>query len=114
MRRPILNKIARLAGVGCALLLPILALGDTAPLQSDAYINPGNGSNFGGLPGINAGGVAGSQGLLLFDVSGIPAGSAIASATLRFYVNSASVTGALDGFAGTGPWSEAHVTGQSR
>ncbi len=113
MRNPKLNKIARLAGVGCALLLPILALGDTAPLQSDAYINPGNGSNFGGLPGINVGGVAGSQGLLLFDVSGIPAGSAIASATLRFYVNSASVIGGVDVFAASAPWSESTVTGNS-
>jgi Collagen triple helix repeat (20 copies) len=113
MRIPTFSKIVRLIGVVSALLLPAFALGDTARLDGDSYINPGTGSNFGGLPGITVGGAAGSQGLLLFDVSGIPAGSPIASAKLRFYVNNVSAPGAIDVFTASMGWSESTVSGTS-
>ena len=50
MRKPTFTKFFRLVGVSCLLLLPILAWADTAPLVGDAHINPGDASNFGGLP----------------------------------------------------------------
>lgn len=113
MRIRIFNKIVRLIGVGGAFLLPVLAWGEAARLGGDSYITPGNGSNFGVLPGINVGGASGSQGLLLFDVSGIPANSTIAWARLRFYVNSVTVAGGVDVFTANTTWSESSVTGFS-
>ncbi len=112
MRKPTFTKLFRLVGVGCALLLPILVWADTAPLVGDAYINPGDGSNYGGLPVINVGG-AGSQGLLLFDVSGIPVGSGVTYARLRFYVDSVVTAGAVDLYTASSAWSEASVSGTS-
>jgi len=112
MRKQTFTKFFRLVGVGSALLLPTLVWADTAPLVGDTYINPGIASNFGGLPAINVGGT-GSQGLLLFDVTGIPAGNTITFARLRFYVNTAAPTGAVDLYTASAPWTESTVTGTS-
>jgi hypothetical protein len=113
MRKRTFGKIVRLIGVGGALFLQTLAWGEAARLDGDSYINPGNGSNFGVLPGINVGGAAGSQGLLLFDVSGIPVGSTIAWARLKFYVDNVTGTGGMDVFTASTSWSESTVTGTS-
>lgn len=112
MRKPTHTKFFRLVGVSCALLLPTLVSADTAPLVGDTYINPGVGSNFGGLPAINVGGT-GSQGLLSFDVTGIPGGSTVTWARLRFYVNSVTTSGSVDLYAASAAWSESTVTGTS-
>jgi len=109
MRKPIYKKILRFVGAGCALLLPILAWADTAPLTGDTHITVGNGSNFGSLPAVNVAGA--TQGLLMFDVTGIPVGSTVTFARLRFYVNTVTTSGAFDLSAANNPWSEATVTG---
>ena len=106
------NQIIKLLAASSALLVPMLAWGQAAPLAGDAYITPGIGSNFGALPSISVGG-SGSQGLLLFDLGSIPASSPIAWARLRFYVNNVSATGAADLFTAGSSWTESTITGTS-
>jgi hypothetical protein len=104
----------QLAAIGCALLLPMMLLAETAPLVGDAHINPGNGLNFGALPTVNVGGASGSQGLLLFDLSHVSGtGAALAWARLRVYVNTVTVAGAVDLSAANAPWAESSVSGTS-
>ena len=111
MKRTIFSRTVRLAVVGCALLLPILSRADTAPLTGDAFIDPGNGTNFGNLPNIDIGGGPNAQGLLMFDLSAIPSGSTVSWARLKFYVDTVTTGGAVKVYAGTAPWTEANVTG---
>ncbi len=104
----------QLAAIGCALLLPGMLSAETAPLVADAHINPGSGLNFGVAPALNLGGAGGSQALLRFDLGNVSgAGSALASATLRVYVNSVSVAGTVDLSAANIAWTESSVSGTS-
>src|SRR5215475_12784342 len=108
------SNFVRLAGIGCALLLPLLLPAETAPLVGDTHINPGSGLNFGALPTVNLGGANGSQGLLQFDLGHVSGtGSTLAWARLRIYVNSVSVPGGLDISAGNNTWAESSVSGTS-
>ena len=83
MKTLLLSRVTRMAGAGLALLLPALALADTAKLAGDAYVNTGDGSNYGGLPAVNVGGATNSSGLLLFDLSTLPSTTGVAWARLR-------------------------------
>jgi collagen triple helix repeat protein len=108
------SNAIRCAVSGIALLVPALMLANTAPLTGDTYINPGSAGNFGALPGINLGGAAGAEGLLLFDLTKLPAGATgnqVVSATLRVFVNKVTFSGAIDLFAANAPWTEATVNG---
>src|SRR5262245_34972866 len=113
MRISTFSNTTRLIGLGTLLLLPASAWADGVRLDGDCYINPGNASNFGGLPGIVVGGATGALGLLLFDVTAIPPGSVVAWARLRVYVNNVTAAGAVDLFTASAPWSEYTVTGIS-
>jgi hypothetical protein len=113
MKKPVFSRVIRLAAIGLALLLPILAWADTARLAGDAYINPGDGTNYGGLPTVNVGGAADSSGLLLFDLSTLPSTSGVAWARLRVYVDKVNTAGTLDLGAASASWVEASVNGTS-
>jgi hypothetical protein len=111
MRRQNFANAFRIAIAGCALLLPLMGYADTAPLAGDAHITVGNGSNFGALPTVNIGGVTNSQGLFRFDLTTLPAGGTVVSATLRVFVNKVTTGGGIDVSAATAPWSESSVNG---
>ena len=112
MKRAINIRVTRLALAGCALLLSNLAWADTAPLTGDSYINAGDANVYGALPGINIGGATNSQGLLLFDLSKLPAGvngNSVTSAKLRFFVNKVTTSGSINISAANAVWSESTV-----
>lgn len=113
MKKPAFSRIIRMAAAGLALLLPFLSWADTAKLAGDAYINPGDGTNYGGLPTVNVGGAIASSGLLLFDLSTLPSTSGVAWARLRVYVDKVNTAGTLDLGAASASWAEASVNGTS-
>lgn len=113
MKKHVFSRITRLAAAGVALLLPVFSWADAAKLAGDAYINPGDATNYGGLPTVNVGGTAASSGLLLFDLSTLPSTSGVAWARLRVYVDKVSTGGTLDLGAASGSWAEASVSGTS-
>ena len=113
MKKPVFSKIVRLAAAGLALLLPALVWADTAKLAGDTSINPGDGTNYGSLPTVNVGGATTSSGLLVFDLSTLPATSGVAWARLRVYVDKVTTGGTLDLGTANASWAEAAVTGNS-
>ena len=113
MKTLLLSRVTRMAGAGLALLLPALALADTAKLAGDAYVNAGDGSNYGGLTAVNVGGATDSSGLLLYDLSTLPSTTGVAWARLRVYVDKVSTGGTLDLGAASASWAEAAVNGTS-
>jgi hypothetical protein len=94
------------------LLTPWAALAASGYLVGDAHVSSANQNmNFGTLPTVNVGGQY--QGLVRFDLSGLPVGvtaSNIARATLVMYVNRVTTPGAVDIAEAQGAWSEAAVT----
>ena len=112
MKKPVFSKVVRLAA-GLALLLPALVWADTAKLAGDTSINPGDGTNYGSLPTVNVGGATSSSGLLIFDLSTLPATSGVAWARLRVYVDKVTTGGTLDLGTANASWAEAAVTGNS-
>ncbi len=113
MKKPVFSKIIRLAAAGLTLLLPALVSADTAKLAGDTSINPGDGTNYGSLPTVNVGGATSSSGLLVFDLSTLPATSGVAWARLRVYVDKVTTGGTLDLGTPNASWAEAAVTGNS-
>jgi hypothetical protein len=111
MRRKTFANAIRIASAGCALLLPLMAYADTAPLVGDAHITIGSSSNFGALPTINVGGATNSPGLFLFDLTNIPSGGTVVSATLRMFVNKVTTGGGIDISTANAPWTESSVNG---
>jgi len=107
------STFVRRAALAGAILFPVLAFADTAPLAADAYINSGSASNYGGAPAVNVGGAAGSQGLFLFNLSGFSAGSTVAWARLHFYVNQVPSGGAVDLYTANATWTESTANGVS-
>src|SRR5689334_22789119 len=75
VKRSNYSRLVRLAiaAAGCALLLPLSAWADTVPLTGDSYINAGDSNPYGSSPAINIGPT--SQGLILFDLNKLPAGT---------------------------------------
>ncbi len=110
MKKVILSTAIRPVALGCLLLLPTLSWADSAPLAADAFINPGDASNYGVLPTINVGGAANSQGLLQFNLGSL-AGGTVAWARLHVYVNSVTTPGAVDLGTASASWSETSVNG---
>lgn len=101
-------------GIGCLALAQVALQADEVPLTGDAFFNPGSGTNFGATPAVNVGGVPGSEGLLQFDLTKLPAGttaSQISMATLRLFVTRVGAPGSVDIFAAGSAWSEPAVTG---
>ena len=80
--------------------------------SNDAMIsNPPKAQNYGNHPLLRVGG--NDESLLSFDLSSIPAGSTVDSATLRLYVNGSAGDGPVNIHAATAAWSEGTVTYQS-
>jgi hypothetical protein len=124
VKRPTLPMKATMATIAAAVLFPAMfsamfsarAWADTAPLVGDASIIPGNAANFGAAPLVAVGGNTSSQGLLLFDLSKLPAGttgSRVSRATLRLYVNTVVSSGGFDLAPANASWSEGSVSGTS-
>jgi hypothetical protein len=114
VKRAINFRVTRLALAGCALLLPNLAWADTAPLIGDAYINAGDSNPYGALQAVNIGGAPNSQGLLLFDLTKLPAGvtgNSVTSARLRFFIGRVTTPGGINIAAANAVWSESTVNG---
>ena len=83
-----------------------------APLAADAHLNSGQPDiNFGANASINVGG--GSTGLMRFDLSTLPAGTAaseVVKATLVLYVNRVNTPGSIELQTVNSAWSESTVT----
>jgi len=80
--------------------------------SGDAMIsNPPKNNNYGAHPLLRVGGK--DESLLSFDLSSIPEGSTVDSATLRLYVNGSAGNNPVNIHAATSAWSEATVTYQS-
>jgi hypothetical protein len=112
----ILARKGFLCGIGVLGLIQAAAWAQTSPLVGDGFIQPGSGTNFGGTPTVNVGGVNGFQGLLQFDLTTLPPGTtaaSVSSAYLKLYVNKIGAAGAITVNVATNPWSEGTVTGLS-
>src|SRR5262249_20658159 len=112
----ILARKGFLWGIGVLGLIQAAAWAQTSPLVGDGFIQPGSGTNFGGTPTVNVGGVNGFQGLLQFDLTILPPGTtaaSVSSAYLKLYVNKIGTAGAITVNVATNPWSEGTVTGLS-
>jgi hypothetical protein len=102
--------------LGAAAMLQWTAWAQTAPLVGDTFINPGSVANYGSLVNVEVGGPNGFQGLFLFDLTELPAGTTAASvsgASLRVFANKVATAGAINVSAPTAPWTESTVNGFS-
>jgi hypothetical protein len=82
------------------------------PSSIDAYVRSGNGTNYGTDTTMDVRARATyRRGLVQFDLSGIPAGSTINSATLELYASTAGTSGNIDVHMITGTWTETGVSG---
>ena len=118
-------RISILLGSLCLILLsqPVRGLGATASLTlaEDTFINSGDPGNNAGATGWFDAGTDGTggvrRGLLRFDLSGIPAGSTITSATVQLTVvkvpASSPVNSTFDLFRLLASWNEGTKTGNS-
>jgi hypothetical protein len=101
-------------GIGALACFQAAVWSQSVPLVGDAYIQPGSGINVGGTVTVNVGGVTGFQGLFLFDLSKLPAGTTagnVSSASLRLFVNKVGTAGAINVYTATASWSESTVNG---
>ena len=105
-----------LFGIGAAALLQASGWAQSVPLFGDTMVLPGGGVNYGSLVNVNVGGVNHFQGLWLFDLTKLPAGTTaanVSSASLRLFVNKIGAAGSINVNVATATWSESTVTGQS-
>ncbi len=96
-------------------ILPAAALAQTVPLTQDAYVVPGNATNFGMTPTLLVGGV-GAEALVQFDLTALPAaitGSNVAKATLTLFVDSVDAAGTVNISVANGSWTEDGVNGNN-
>ena len=103
-----------LCGIALLALSQAAAWAQSAPLIGDAFFNPGLANNFGATVNLNVGGVAGSQGLVQFDLGKLPPGtigSSVMVATLRLFVNKISTPGTINIYAAASSWAESTVNG---
>jgi hypothetical protein len=97
-----------------ALFVAQAAFAQVAPIVGDTYFAPGNASAFGTAITINVGGPTNYDGLVQFDLSGLPpgtTGASVRSASLRLFVSKVGAPGGFDLFATNGPWTEATASG---
>src|SRR3984957_18409635 len=111
MNNPIRFAIAALA------LAPIAGFAQTLAPSQDAYVVPGNGSNFGTATTITVGSSA-SVGLIQFDLTQLPAGltaAQIQKATLTLFLDHVNAGGSIniDTVSASTPWTELTVNGNS-
>jgi hypothetical protein len=94
-------------------IIPALSQAQNLKLSQDAYVVPGNGTNFGSAPWITVGS-SGSRGLVQFDLSDLPAGvssSQIAKATLTLFASTVGAPGSISIYIAGSPWTETGVNG---
>lgn len=111
-----MNTVPRtlLCTLGAILAISSSVFAATPPLVADAFVSPGDGTNFGNLPTLNLGGASASNGFLKFNLSTLPAGTTgpgVASAILRVFVLRVNSPGSVNIAAAVGPWDEASITG---
>jgi hypothetical protein len=109
-----MKKIA-LRVSGFAALLPLALFGQTYVPSQDSYVVPGNATNFGTATSITVGS-SGSQGLVQFDLSQLPAGltsAQVQKATLTLFVNHVGVSGTVNIYIANGAWTETGVNGNN-
>jgi Collagen triple helix repeat (20 copies) len=83
------------------------------PLTQDAYTVQGSPINFGTAATVNVGGPNDSQGLVQFDLSTLPPGTAsgnVSRATLVLFVNKLGAAGNVNVSEANGSWTELGVT----
>src|ERR1700728_3973091 len=111
-----MKNMTRFAIVALA-LAPIGGFAQTLAPSQDAYVVPGNGSNFGTATTITVGSSA-SVGLVQFDLTQLPAGltaAQIQHATLTLFLDRVNSAGSvnIDTVSASTPWTELTVTGNS-
>jgi hypothetical protein len=89
------------------------AFGQTVPLTQDTYVVSGTNTNYGSAITINVSGTNGSQALVQFDLSTLPAGATVASATLTLYASKVGAAGTVNVSVANGPWSETTASGMN-
>src|SRR5262245_26599509 len=98
------------------LLAPAALHAAGANTVADTYINSASPtSNFGTAATVNIGN--GNEGLIQFDLSGLPPGltaPSITKATMTFYLNTVANPGGVDISQVTSPWTETGVTLSTR
>ena len=100
---------------GAVAFAPLAIFAQTIPVAQDAYIVPGVATNFGTSGNITVGSSA-SQGLVMFDLTQLPAGtlgSSVQKATLTLFANHAGAPGTINISAANGMWSETGVNGNN-
>src|SRR5580692_6291573 len=105
------NRFWKYACLG--LLVPAAATGQTLLPAQDSYVVPANGANFGSAANISVGSNS-SQGLIQFDLSGLPAGTTagqVQKALFTIFANHITSPGSVMILEANGPWTETGVTG---
>ena len=113
--RRICMKKSALGVIGVALLAPLAVSAQTIQPLQDAYVVPGNPSNYGAGTSLSVGSSS-SQGLIQFDLTTLPAGltaSQIQKATLTLFVNHVGVPGTVNIYTANGAWTETGVNGNN-
>jgi hypothetical protein len=111
-----MKKLNRLA-IAALALSPIAGYAQTLTPSADAYVVPGNSTNYGTSAWVTVGSSS-SFGLIQFDLSQLPAGvtsGQIQKATLTLFVNHLNSAGSIniDTVSPTTPWSELTVNGNT-
>src|ERR1700733_8097617 len=98
----------------CLIGMSFAAAAQTLPVSGDTFVAPGTATNYSTSPTVNVGGASAYQGLIAFDLSGLPAGltsASVAKATITLFVNKLGAAGNIDVYAANGPWTESAVSG---
>lgn len=117
MHKPSATAKSYLRMLGVALLLAVATLASVAqmnPASQDTYILPGSVTNYGAAQDIFVDSATNAQGLVQFNLSGLPSGttgSNVAKATLLLYVDSMVAPGTISVAEANGIWSEMSVNG---
>ena len=93
------NRFCSLLAGGLVLLPMALEAQATLQVQQDSYVVTAPSAtvtNYGSAKTMNVGGSTGAVGLVQFDLSPIPPGSLIGSATLTVYVTKLGATGGIN------------------
>ena len=109
-----MDKLA-LRIAGAIAFTPLAILAQTIPAAQDAYIVPGVATNFGASGNITVGSSA-SQGLVMFDLTQLPAGTlgnSVQKATLTLFANHTGSPGTINITAANGAWTETGVNGNN-
>ena len=100
----------------CLIGMSFAAAAQTLPVSGDTFVSPGSATNYSTSPTVNVGGADAYQGLIAFDLSGLPAGvtsASVAKASITLFVNKLGSPGAIDVYAANGHWTESTVTGNN-